>query len=279
MIKTNRDSIKSNIDKVSTQIFDFLMAVKNTIPYNPELYKVIKHFDEKKCILRSKIESFTENRVQLSYLEKLLMDLIQHKISTFKLKEKYPYKSEFDFMLNSLEQKKYVTIKDNMVYRVTLEDLIYMSEPEHIFYEDEIKELKVWELGFATITFYLSLPFEEYHGEILFKIKFNNVMNRKTFIQLNNYNYDKYYDKYYLFLLGFLPMSDIEFTKNIKILLYSLYLISLIDKVNLRYTILPPKIVFKEFYHWANNNPPFTKSFPPLWQDDSIFADVKIDFN
>lgn len=271
-----RKDIKDNIEKITEELFQFLMDIKNAIPREIDKFKIIKHFDTKKCILKSKIESYTDNRVKLSYLEEELLKHIKYKISIFRLKKKYNYDVDFQSILKALQEKNYIHIVDNMCFRTTEEDIIFMSDKEKIYYDDELKEIKSWALGFCSIKFYVDIPFEDECGGFLFKIKFYNIMNRKTFIELNNYNYDKYFERYFLFLLGYLPMSDIEFKKNIKILIISLYLIKTIDDTNLRYTIIPTDIVFREFYSWLYGIEPHLESYLSLWDGEELMTDADI---
>jgi hypothetical protein len=252
------------------------MKIKSKLPDKSMDYTVIKYFDTKKCLLNSVIDNFVDDRPKLDYLESEFLSLVRYRVKYNTLKEKYNYTSGFDGMLNSLIQKHYLYRDGVDIFRVSREGYMFSKIPSKIYYQHELKIIKEWDFGFAYIKFYLSHPYDNDCGAFLFDIEFKNQMNFETFVKFNNYNYNKFIKTYELFLLGYIPMSDIEFKKNIKIMVLSLYLTKLYDDLNMRYGIVPEDLLFKEFYRWLNSIEPNIQSLPPFWDNDVIFSDVDV---
>ena len=273
---TPKNKILSSINSVTDYLLQLLMKIKDALPDETHKYKIIKHFNSKKCLSIDLIKNFTDDRVSLGYMEQKLLDLIRYRIKYYTLKEKYGQDSEFDGLLNSLVEKKYL-YKDGIdIYRISEESYLFMQQKEKIYLSNSLKIIKEWDLGFAFIQILLAHPFDGDAGSFLFNIEFKNQMNFDTFVKFNNYNYRKYIPNYDLFLLGYFPSSDIEFKKNIKIMVYSLYLSKLYDDMNMRYDIVPQEILFKEFYRWLNSEMPHIESLPPFWHNDDMLTEITI---
>lgn len=268
---TAKSTIKKQVDSDVEKLLAILLEIKSKLPDISPKYDIIKFLNTKKCIPRVTLDE-PDNRTPLDYLEEKFLSMVRYRVSYSKLKEKYNNNSGFDSMLNNLIQKKYLYRIGLDIYRISDNAFHFLSMKPRMYFDNEMKLIKEVDIGFAIVSVYYAYEFDNLSPEFIFKIEFSNFLNYEVFQKFNNYNYVKYNKTYDVYLLGYLPMSHIEFSKNIKVLVLSLVLTKLLDDSNIRYKTIPEDILFKEFYRYLYDIKPNLDENLPFWDSKNVYV-------